>query len=511
MKLSKNSRYIDDIAVVNFLEFSVISREIYDPSLTLEGSTSGYHYDTFLDLQIRIFQNRFIIGIYHKVDDFNFEVINFPFLESNICSRIGYTTFYSQLVRFFRLCNNLTDFLARVNLIYYKLLNRGYSNKLLYKYFFKFASNYPVCLKYNIRDVKVLWSTSLGNSFASSCNISDMKSISEIVKPCKILVKDNHPKDNFKHKVITKPLTKSTVTIKNDLPLVENLYEHRKPHILNNPSNHCYVNSILQALFRIFIDSSQTINHKENPEGKLINKFLECIKSNSLSLDNFKRDLAGYNSFFDGRIQRDAYECLILLLDIFHIGTRVSILEGGDDLEIDEDMYTSLTKELFNSTNKVSYKCKNCEYTSHKFSETRVYFVDPKPNENITNLLMTSFDNDVHKLCTICNIDTLHEEKIKIEIPPKNLVILINRFDSSNSNRKNNITIEIDKWISLFKKRYVLQATIEHRGIYSNQGHYVTYLFFDNTIFLCNDSQINDIEFKNKSNLVYMLFYSLIT
>ena len=124
---------------------------------------------------------------------------------------------------------------------------------------------------------------------------------------------------------------------------------------------------------------------------------------------------------------------------------------------------------------------------------------------------MTSFNNSVHKLCTICNIDTLHEEKIKIEIPPKNLVILINRFDSSNSNRKNNITIEIDKWISLFKKRYVLQATIEHRGIYSNQGHYVTYLFFDNTIFLCNDSQINDIEFKNKSNLVYMLFYSLIT
>ena len=114
-----------------------------------------------------------------------------------------------------------------------------------------------------------------------------MKSIGEIVKPCKILVKDNHPKDNSKHKVITKPLTKSTVMIKNDLPLVENLYEHRKPHILNNPSNHCYVNSILQALFRIFIDSSQTINHKENPEGKLINKFLQCIKSNSLSLDNF--------------------------------------------------------------------------------------------------------------------------------------------------------------------------------------------------------------------------------
>ena len=101
--LSANSRYLDDIAVINYLNFGNIAKQIYHPSLVLEGSTTGYHYDTFLDLQIRIYQKRFVVGIYHKVDDFNFEVISFPFPSSNIHSQLGYNTFYSQLMRCFLL------------------------------------------------------------------------------------------------------------------------------------------------------------------------------------------------------------------------------------------------------------------------------------------------------------------------------------------------------------------------------------------------------------------------
>ena len=191
--LSKNSRYIDDIAVVNYLGFSVLKNEIYDSSLTLEGSATGYHYDTFLDLQIRIFQNQFIIGIYHKVDDFNFEVINFPFPESNISYKIGFSTFYSQLIRFFRLCNNPKDFLARVNLTYYKLLVRGYSGKLLSKYFFKFTSSYPACLKYGFHDCKTLWNKCIENRSIDTCNISDPGAVHNITKPLNVVLIDSFP------------------------------------------------------------------------------------------------------------------------------------------------------------------------------------------------------------------------------------------------------------------------------------------------------------------------------
>ena len=72
---------------------------IYDSTLLLEGSACSYKQDTFLDLYIRVVDGKFVTGIYHKMDDFNFEVINYPFPQSNIHSMLGYTSFYSQLIR----------------------------------------------------------------------------------------------------------------------------------------------------------------------------------------------------------------------------------------------------------------------------------------------------------------------------------------------------------------------------------------------------------------------------
>ena len=83
-------------------------------TLLLKGSTCSYIQDTFLDLYIRVYDHEFITGIYHKVDDFKFEVISSPLPQSNVHSMIGYATHYSQLMRFFRLCNNINDFLFRV-------------------------------------------------------------------------------------------------------------------------------------------------------------------------------------------------------------------------------------------------------------------------------------------------------------------------------------------------------------------------------------------------------------
>ena len=77
----------------------------------LTNFTCGTMYQyTFLDPYIRVVDHKFITGIYHKVDDFNFEVISYPFPQSNIHSMLGYSTYYSQLIRFFRLCNNINDF-----------------------------------------------------------------------------------------------------------------------------------------------------------------------------------------------------------------------------------------------------------------------------------------------------------------------------------------------------------------------------------------------------------------
>ena len=142
--LSYNCRYLDDICTVNCKDFDTISKDIYDNTLILEGSTCSYKRDNFLDLYIRVIDGKFVTGIYHKVDDFNFEVISYPFPDSNIHSSLGYSTFYSQLIRFHRLCNNKSDFLFRAKLICQKLINRGYKFNLLRKSFMRFTNKYSV-------------------------------------------------------------------------------------------------------------------------------------------------------------------------------------------------------------------------------------------------------------------------------------------------------------------------------------------------------------------------------
>ena len=137
--LSYNCRYLDDICTVNFKYFGDIAKYIYDSTLLLEGSACSYKQDTFLDLYIRDVDGKFVTGIYHKVDDFNFEVINYPFPQNNIHCMLGHTTFYSQHIRFIRLCNNINDFLFRGKRSSSTLVKRGYIHSLLFKYFKRFC------------------------------------------------------------------------------------------------------------------------------------------------------------------------------------------------------------------------------------------------------------------------------------------------------------------------------------------------------------------------------------
>ena len=97
-ELRYNCRYIDDIITPNVNNFLKIADEIYPNEIPLEQSQNNGLHDTFLDLDISIMENKYIFKIFHKVDLFDFEVISFPFLESNIPKYICYNTFFSQLV-----------------------------------------------------------------------------------------------------------------------------------------------------------------------------------------------------------------------------------------------------------------------------------------------------------------------------------------------------------------------------------------------------------------------------
>ena len=64
----------------------------------------------FLDLNLSITNGIVSSKIYDKRDDFNFEIVNFPFLDGEAPRSPSYGVYISQLNRFASVCSNVDDF-----------------------------------------------------------------------------------------------------------------------------------------------------------------------------------------------------------------------------------------------------------------------------------------------------------------------------------------------------------------------------------------------------------------
>ena len=64
----------------------------------------------FLDLNLSITNDLVSSKIYDKWDDFNFEIVNFPFLDGDVPRSPSHGVYISQLIRFARVCSNVDDF-----------------------------------------------------------------------------------------------------------------------------------------------------------------------------------------------------------------------------------------------------------------------------------------------------------------------------------------------------------------------------------------------------------------
>ena len=65
-------------------------------------------------------------NLYNKRADFNFPIVNFPFIYSNILAAPAYGVYISQLIRYSRACGSYQDFCHRGLLLARKLLNQGF-------------------------------------------------------------------------------------------------------------------------------------------------------------------------------------------------------------------------------------------------------------------------------------------------------------------------------------------------------------------------------------------------
>ena len=102
--------------------------------------------------------------IYDKRDDFDFDIVNFPFLDGDVPRRASYGVYISQLIRFARVCNHVTDVNVRNKCLTAKLLQQGYRYHKLRKTFSKFyRRHYELISIYNV-GLKTLLSEGLSET-----------------------------------------------------------------------------------------------------------------------------------------------------------------------------------------------------------------------------------------------------------------------------------------------------------------------------------------------------------
>ena len=103
--------------------------------------------------------------LYDKCDDFDFHIVNFPFLLSNIPSDPSYGVYISQLKRYARCCSYFDDFRYHHKLLVDRLLSQDYEVKRLRNSFEKFHGRYPDLIGKYQRSVKDMVADSFPDKF----------------------------------------------------------------------------------------------------------------------------------------------------------------------------------------------------------------------------------------------------------------------------------------------------------------------------------------------------------
>ena len=136
---------------------SAIELGIYPDELQLNKANASYTEAAFLDLNLSIHNNIVSTKIYDKRGDFNFAIVNFPFLNGDVPRRASYCVYISQLICFARASSYVTDFNNRNKFLSAKLLKQGYLYHKLRKAFSKFyRRHFELIEKYHVSLKKTL-------------------------------------------------------------------------------------------------------------------------------------------------------------------------------------------------------------------------------------------------------------------------------------------------------------------------------------------------------------------
>ena len=332
-----------------------------------------------------------------------------------------------------------------------------------------------------------------------------------------------------------------------------------EPKGLLNINLNCYMNALLQCLYYIknlrdfFINKAQ--NFKEDkPVCQALSIIMNGLKNgNDKAIDakNLKEIMGNKNNLFNGFKGGDVKDFFINLIDA--ILTELSIDKIDKDLENEpneqftlielykEKLYNQIKEEidesnivndLFLGYYEVKYLCNqyNININNYSFStETFILFNLEKISKYYGKNQFTiedcfeynynrSYETSFH--CSLCQKIERNISEDKIYIPPKILVIILDRGKgkSFNGNVSFDNELNLKKYLDIEKEnnknnkynsKYKLISVITHSGTSSSSGHYTACCLTDNgKYYYFNDQNADEIDnLLNYNGDPYILFY----
>ena len=125
-KFGQVFRYIDDLLALNDgHSFESHYHEIYPPELTLNKENDDYRSTNFLDLCIEIKDGVFTTRLFDKRDHFGFNITRLPYKDSNIPTKMFYSSIAAECLRICRATSSHTHAASSINAVVSRMMNQG--------------------------------------------------------------------------------------------------------------------------------------------------------------------------------------------------------------------------------------------------------------------------------------------------------------------------------------------------------------------------------------------------
>ena len=149
---NSTSRYLDDLLNIDNNFFDSMVNHIYPSELQLNKANVSDTEASFMDLHLSISDDFVKTKVFDKRNDFDFDIVNFPFLDGDVPRSTSCGVYSSQLIRFARVSSHVDDFNTRNKVLTAKLLRQGHRYLKLRKAFSKFyRRHFDSVSKYNVR------------------------------------------------------------------------------------------------------------------------------------------------------------------------------------------------------------------------------------------------------------------------------------------------------------------------------------------------------------------------